>query len=284
MEDEILKLFSDISIVFKAFYQDPYWIKAEESFEDPLEAARFFIGSYAYEHQGRSPSYPPAAEEAIKMSESARDSKDYPLEVWTRFCELLKNKNLARKINPLCHPCKRCQPFLSSACPCSCIWCTLGNENVVIDSKRDLKAGRTKEAWVRLVKIRGIGPKIASLFLRDVAVWFSDEFTPIKDDRWLLQPIDIWVRRVVTSRNPEIKGDKCIAEWIVDNCDKPELCNQGIWYFGSRIASSEFKVDYSLHDINHVKALLRDHIQKLKNTAKAAESFESQQKWDMLHD
>ena len=55
--------------------------------------------------------------------------------------------------------------------------------------------GHIPRAFQHLDQGRGIGPKIASFFLRDLAVWF--EIEPLQH-RELLQPIDRWVRRYVS--------------------------------------------------------------------------------------
>ena len=210
----MLKLFEDFSVVFKTYFQDPSWNKYENTFKDQLDAANLFFGNYAFEHQGRNPSYPPASIEALKLSKGSLNSEDFPIIVWNNFSKLLNNKGLANKINPLCHP--LCHSMNSR----KCVWCALGSENIVLISKQDLEAGNIKDAWARLKRIRGVGGKIASLFLRDVAVWYGLTVGN-NDDRWLLQPIDIWVRRIVQSRKNEKTSDEEIARWIVETCEKP---------------------------------------------------------------
>ena len=86
--------------------------------------------------------------------------------------------------------------------------------------------------------------------------YINFNLAPKKDDRWFLQPIDLWVRRIVQSLNhdPEISDQK-IANWIVETSEKvginPELCNQGIWYFGAKVAESDFILQKSLHNIDY---------------------------------
>jgi thermostable 8-oxoguanine DNA glycosylase len=275
-EDEMLKLFADFSVVFKTFFTDPSWKKYENILEDHLEAASFFFGGYGFEHQGRSPSYPPASIEAIKLSKGFRDSQDFPLIVWNNFSKLLNNEKLNLDRNPLYHVQRNSLCHRYPSISCNCIWCALEkSENIVLISKQDLEAGDIKNAWERLKRIRGVGNKIASLFLRDVAIRYGLTLGN-NDDRWLLQPIDIWVRRVVQSRKNEETSDEKIARWIVENCKKPEQCNQGIWYFGARIAGSDFGVNPDKINVDHVKDLLREHIAVLKTTCSAAMKFESE--------
>jgi len=153
-----------------------------------------------------------------------------------------------------------------------------------LDSKQDLESGDIRNAWERLQKIRGAGPKIASLFLRDVAVWHNlhENLKQSKEERWRLQPVDIWIQRIVEFRNPEMKDKRYenkakrnenLAKWIVENCEKPEHCNQGMWYFASRIVGSEFLLDRSLQDMVEFEKTIRGHIAQLEATSNAATEF-----------
>jgi hypothetical protein len=186
--------------------------------------------------------------------------------VWENFCDLLENQGLNPKLNPLCHKYPLYHPMNS----CNCIWCILNSENIIISSKNALKAGQTKEAWAKLVKIRGIGPKVASLFLRDVAIRYENELRLPKDnDRWLLQPIDIWVRRIVMHLDNNINKNaryEELAKWIVSKSKRPEYCNQGMWYFGAKIAQTEFRLDNYLEDPQDT---INKHIITLQTNAQA---------------
>lgn len=260
MNDEMLEMFSELSIIFKTYYQDPIWSK--------YDAASLFIAGYAFEHQGRSPSFSPAAIDAI---EKAMGSTDFAVNVWEIFSNSVNRDSANPKRNPLFHS------LCNSENEKKCIWCALDSENILLDSKRDLESGDIKNAWERLQRIRGVGPKIASLFLRDVAVWYKiDENLKQSDgERWLLQPIDIWIRRIVELRSPDMQGKRYedVAKWIVENCEKPEHCNQGMWYFGARIVGSEFLLDRSLRDMVEFKKTIRGHIAQLEATSNAAAEF-----------
>ena len=57
----------------------------------------------------------------------------------------------------------------------------------------------------------------------------------------------------------------------------PEHCNQGIWYFGAKIAGSNFGVNPDkINDVHYIKDLLREHIAILNATSLAAKKFESE--------
>ena len=266
---EMFNLFMDASKIFRGRYQDPYIGKYK--IEGPMDAAIMFLG-YAFQHAGTNPSYPPAAAEAIKRSKGSEGSEDFPLIVLANFSDLLDHKKLNLKLNPLFHKCWKCCPDLTQTNACNCIWCVLkrdGIDNIVLKCVKDIKDGQTRDAWEQLKKIRGVKNKIASFFLRDIAI--SNDLTPT-NERWLLQPIDIWVRRIVQSLNDDPKmNDEEIAKWIVktceDNCINPEQCNQGIWYFGAKIAESDFILKKSLRDVDYARKILKEHLEVLKALA-----------------
>ena len=267
---DILRLFEGLSDIFKALYQKPLWQKY--NLNDSIGATSLFLEGYAFERQGRSPSFSPAAVEAIKKAEVSKSPEDFPLDVWLNFSKLLNDSGLNRKLNPLCPQ----FPLYHPSSSCNCIWCVLNGDNIIDISRQALIDGQTKNIWERLKKIQGVGPKIASLFLRDVAIWYglphyeneNCRFLGEDDNRWLLQPVDIWIRRIVVdlnkpNMNKETKNE-VIAKWIVKSCDEPEFCNQGMWYFGARIAKTEFQLENYLKE---PKKTIEEHINSLKANA-----------------
>jgi hypothetical protein len=86
---------------------------------------------------------------------------------------------------------------------------TLGpdEQNLYRFSLRKVKANNVRGAHVALRRIRGIGPKIASLFLRDIALVNDVTDTGLHDRRFL-QPIDVWLLRttqLLTNRSLRIE-------------------------------------------------------------------------------
>jgi hypothetical protein len=87
--------------------------------------------------------------------------------------------------------------------------------------------------------IRGIGPKIASLYLRDLVDIYDLENKISPEDFGFLQPIDVWVRRV--ARKTGIVGDEKLSDPDIQK-DIVRVCrelgisalrfNQGAWYLG----------------------------------------------------
>jgi hypothetical protein len=83
-----------------------------------------------------------------------------------------------------------------------------------------------------IMNIRGIGPKIASFFLRDVAIRYAIN---LDENRDLLQPVDRWILRFAQKLDGELPRS-AVSHWMVSNASRPELANAGMWYFGARIA------------------------------------------------
>ena len=125
---------------------------------------------------------------------------------------------------------------------------------------------RARDAWSRLDRIRGIGPKIASFFLRDLAIKYNVQ---VSKDRHLLQPVDVWIRRLVWLLNDRKMEDEQVARWIAGKCPEPELANQGFWYFGAQIAGSDWRLQRCLADLAYARSLCEQHVATLSATATA---------------
>ncbi len=76
------------------------------------------------------------------------------------------------------------------------------------------KTGRLEPQFLRIVDIRGVGPKSTSTFMRDVAYYFGVEDRIEPADRIYVQPIDRWMRLMATLVVPEPGMDKA-ADWII---------------------------------------------------------------------
>lgn len=110
----------------------------------------------------------------------------------------------------------------------------------VVDSVE--QTGRIENVFVRITNIRGVGPKIASLLLRDTVLLFGLEPRLHPLDRLYVQPIDKWLRliapHVVSEPNVDTMADWVLAGKIAKVCRKGKVSgvrfNLGASYFGSR--------------------------------------------------
>jgi len=102
-----------------------------------------------------------------------------------------------------------------------------------------IKSKKIAEAYRSLDGIWSIGPKIASLILRDVVYIYGLENYFSDEDYYFLQPIDTWVhnlsKKIQLVNKSEIYRDE--AKDITDKCFElgvnPIHYNQGAWYVGS---------------------------------------------------
>jgi len=258
-----INFFEGIAVLFKAQFMDPLWKSYE--LENPKEALSLFLEGYAFTRNVRNLSYPHVAKSVLDK----KTELPFPKEFWKKFKEELGSEKLNEKLNPLCHTDKGCK----------CALCVLRQEgyeskpNIVTVTRQLLENGEVQKTYKVLKRIRGIGPKITSLFLRDVADWFKINDLP-PDQRFLLQPVDVWVRRTVEALNPmDKKRDEDIARWICEESRKfnanPEKVNQGIWYFCSQVVGSKQRLEEALKNIYQ---LVEKHVDTFRQAVKKWES------------
>ncbi len=125
----------------------------------------------------------------------------------------------------------------------------IGERNVVRYAIRQMKSGQVDCLFYRLIHgIRGVGPKTASLFLRDIYLLkegeLSDAFRRLEDFQFLL-PVDVWVRRVVSCLGlleypPEKQSrgssslDRELRKVLAERFGRrAPLFDAGAWYTGS---------------------------------------------------
>ena len=120
----------------------------------------------------------------------------------------------------------------------------IDSHNIVAYSLKGINSGQTIIIFDELRKIFGIGPKLASLFLRDVCFVYKVE-PVVREQLICLQPVDTWVMQVsielgIPGCVKEINRN-AVVEPIVDYCLKnkisPLLFNAGAWYVGARAFS-----------------------------------------------
>lgn len=112
----------------------------------------------------------------------------------------------------------------------------------IVDAARN--TGRIENQFMRMVDVRGVGPKLSSLILRDVVYLFNleDRIEPM--DRLYFQPVDRW-SRVIAEFVVEDYDDP--ADWILagklskiarKSGTKGCLFNMGVAYYGTRVVHS----------------------------------------------
>lgn len=205
----------------------------------PSRAAIFFLDGYAFERAGRNSSYAPAAAAALEKNAPEFDgsrSPDVEGKIWDAFGTSLREADIP--------PNKKLCPLLPGAGSLVRQLGEKGKSNILAYAQECITKGIIPEAFDFLSSIRGIGPKIASYFLRDAKELLPHGGVSVQIDgsiRWQLQPIDIWVKRTVELIAGRAMQNRETAQFIVDNSVNPERANMGIWYFSSLVCGSQYR-------------------------------------------
>lgn len=267
-----LQFFEQSSCFFRERYMLPRWRKYSNYITDIWDSLAIFLGGYAFERQGRRPDYSPTAVDTLfycKKRNNGNMRENVVYDIWQHFAQLLNNQGLNPRMNPL-------YPQQSPHQKPSIIQLVLDNgivqRNLTYATyfQNQINQGNDiQNAFDLLKSVRGIGDKIASLYLRDLVDVMNIPLDNIQN-RYLLQPIDIWVERTVKilTNNQEMNRNQ-IANWIVSASIKhdinPEQVNMGMWFFASNLALSEYKLRDALKNLNSAQDLVNDFKTRIRN-------------------
>ncbi|MDA2935146.1 hypothetical protein MYX82_12520, partial [Acidobacteria bacterium AH-259-D05] len=111
--------------------------------------------------------------------------------------------------------------------------------SILVHSVQAIDANKIEEHYEEIQRhIVQVGPKVASFYLRDVVSLFQLEDKVTKNFQFVLQPIDVWVRKIAfkTGVLPQGATDDQLRHAIVRICEEqdcsPIQFNQGAWYAG----------------------------------------------------
>ncbi|MCS6924096.1 MAG: hypothetical protein NZM10_06945 [Fimbriimonadales bacterium] len=127
--------------------------------------------------------------------------------------------------------------------------------NIWMDIQQAIvQSGRVEPIYQKITDIKGIGPKVGALVLRDMVALYDLEPTIEPGDYHYLQPVDTWIRRIGPMLTDEIT-DKT-ADWVIAG-KLSKLCrrhrvsgvrfNQGVQYLAI----------VELRDLERLKGYLR---------------------------
>ena len=206
-----------------------------------------FLVGYAFERQGRSGNYAPAAADVIDELKGDNLTPTIALVAWEDFKGRLGGVNLNESNNPMAPQktsFKKGTKSYTTENVSAVQMVGAIPEPLAVHLLSLMSEGRTNDAHVLLRTVNGVGSKIASFFLRDLA-WFAGTFPD--ENRELLQPVDTWVRRsaqLVTASGGKV-SDREIAATIVSMSISagvvPEQVNMGMWMFGALVAGSDYR-------------------------------------------
>lgn len=248
---------------------------------DPWDSLKFFLTGYAFERQGRAQDYLPIAGDVVDECRALPLSKGSAQQIWRAFCGRLGNVGANHALNPLCPSRQKYQrrykgeirnSVTRQPSAVELVANELGGECIVAWAKGLIAEEQVRKAFDTLLRINGVSGKIASFFLRDVAV--MHDLAPTQD-RHLLQPVDIWIRLVARELSGDGKlDDHGCAVYIVNDTCQPETVNQGIWYFCAHVCgSSQYEVNKSLASLEYMQKLVTMHLKQLVEASEASRGF-----------
>jgi len=280
---QFFQFFAQLGGLFEARFLKPLWQRYPSRDTDDWEAVGIFLTGYAFERQGAKPDYRHVAADVVTglaRQKCLLTHTSTAQKVWEVFSRTSGGARLNYANNPLCPQATNYTRKTGVATTYSKslieFLCDLSESglppNIVVFAKEGLHLDRTAYVHRAIQDINGIGSKIASLFLRDISVIYS--VFPTKD-RYLLQPVDVWVKRVFEKLTHGGSSDnETIQRGIVDLSTRasvlPEAVNQGMWYFSSQVADSEYRLSRAVDDLNYARVLLREYIEAVRQEVAAA--------------
>lgn len=237
--------------------------------EDPFLALKAFFGHYAFARRGKDrEDLAHGSLESMNRLVADRSFEDVLEEpdgtsLWTAFDKYFQEKKLKSNEQQNRGP---IQGMLELAQEIHKIDNSLSLATWVTAGATD--TGRLEPQHLRIVDIRGVGPKSASTFVRDM-VWLYDVEDDVDPaDRLFTQPVDRWLRNIVRYVVPE-PGLEDPADWIVAGkiskyTRRAQVSgiqfNMGTTYFGQRVVIDPNRFEDAL------RSLLVSEIERAKST------------------
>lgn len=280
---EMAQLLADLGkTVFFPIHVEGNWEKFPSYDSDWVEALKLFVGLYAFERAGAPRAYKEAAIQALEECKRRLTEKDAEEGVWKKFIIFFSktdNQSEVSSSGKRLNLKNNCLNTTNNGKVNLLNFCNSLEEdsrNIYKFALHKIKCNKILEAHEYLRKIRGIGPKIASLFLRDISLKNCINDTNLQDCH-LLQPIDIWVRRAVATLNAKTLTDQKASEELIKLANQAKcsalFLNAGIWYFGSQVAQTELQLDSDLKDPGSFRCAIERRRQKLENEATLLSAF-----------
>jgi Holliday junction resolvasome RuvABC DNA-binding subunit len=288
------EFFAQLGDLFEARFLKPLWERYASRESDDWQAVGIFVAGYAFERQGAMPDYRhvavDVAQELAQRGQLLTDENTVQLS-WDLFRGRLSEEKLNYANNPFC-PKGTCYErktgsvvtYNKSVIEFLCDISRSGFQpNIVVFAKAGLTTDHAKDMHNAIQEMNGIGPKIASLFLRDVAVFYN--IFPSRD-RHLLQPVDIWVQRtfeqLALHEGKKTQDTEKIQRWIVENAARAgveaEAVNEGMWYFSSQVADSDYRMSKALNNLKYARVLVAEHVEAMRQEVTAWEKLAEREK------
>jgi len=236
--------------------------------KDAFSALVGFITSYSYERQGSAPAYKTIARRVVNEIFKGNIKKITQKEVdsaWILYQKIAEEDYSGLGLNETHNPLRSDKGVLKRLAE-------KDERNIYNYVKTMLKEGQVEKAYKFISSIRGVGPKITSLYLRDIAYI---ELEPAKHYNHLFQPIDTWLDQVIniilrytSEEAPTRTSDK--QKLIVELCKGAECSpidfNQGAWYMGSVIAQDYGTFKDAIENREKAQSLIIERIKEREKT------------------
>ena len=246
--------------------------KYKQQFQNGYQALKVFLDTYAYARQGAAAAYPQIAHECIaEFYDNGQKWHTPTSKEADKLWKLYKNKallfglvkeNKARvneQRNPM-SPRKGIIKILALE--------KLPADNIACYIRNNLNKKNVHNAHKFLLSIRGIGDKIASFYMRDIAYFAKIDGNSLGEKMYLLQPIDTWLNQILlilfkshTPKNLNMK-QKLIMKLCREAGVSTISFNQGAWLFGSQIAENYANLETALKNTDKFCKILKKHIEK----------------------
>ncbi|CUU38400.1 MAG: hypothetical protein N2045_08870 [Fimbriimonadales bacterium] len=231
-----------------------------EALADPYYAFRAMLGYYAFAKRGNDRlEYSGFALQALERVLEGKkenfaaflESDDAPQRLWSAFEAVCKENQ--RKVNEQLN--RGLIEGLTGYA--QRIYAEDGIGNIWTTIQRDIvRTGRVEPIYNTITDIKGIGPKVGALVLRDMVALYDLEPTIDPGDYHYLQPVDTWIRRIGPMLTDEITNDT--ADWVIAG-KLSKLCRR------NRVSGVRFNQGVQYLAIVEVRQLdyLKDYLRQL---------------------
>ena len=266
----IAKFLKKVSPIYQNYF---LWKKLfREQFENGYKALICFLKNYAYERQGAAAAYSKIALKCfsnryqdghnwrVPTKDDAKDLWEDYKNIAKRDYNLFDNRTGKVKVNQTHNPVNADRGVVDKLVSNNAL-------NIAVYIRDLISCGDTTKAYNFIKEIRGIGEKIASFYLRDIAYLARLDEENISD-LYLLQPIDTWLEQtfkiLFNFDVPKNLQEK--QKLIVDLCKESKVSsisfNQGAWVLGSQIAGEFETFKRALFNCSFAQKIIRNHIKE----------------------
>jgi hypothetical protein len=240
---------------------------------DAKEALLGFLVTYAYERQGSARAFRVIAKKIIednfpnKLTSLSQSDADH---IWTLY------KNYAKEYYPNLKGLNAAHNPLNGMGGVISRLSKIDNVNLFEYIRSLIITNETKIANNFLTSITGVGKKISSLYLRDIACY---ELEPSRHVDPLFQPIDTWIDQAI-----EIISNKLVRRSVEDKqlfivalCKEafcsPIFFNQGAWILGSVVSQDYNTYRKVIENVDEAKKLLQLRIDERDRVTNAMKDW-----------